>query len=281
VTIYAFYRLRNIRHLVDNLEDAHGQIMAEADPERREQLIRRNQPRWTALRDAFERASDGKCWYTECKSPGADNDIDHFRPKLGVKEDGTHPGYYWLAFDWYNMRLSCQRANRPRRSPGNSTAGGKADHFPLLPKGIRARGPDDDLAKEHPALLDPTEPGDPILLTFLPNGEIDVSPEYKGNAIVEAKIDASRLGLHLNWPRFRDARVILYNQIERQVKRGEREAPKDISGMSTATEAFKDAIRELCGVMKPSQEFAAAARVYVQSFSDRWWVREIVMRLQA
>lgn len=51
--------------------------------------------------------------------------------------------------------------------------------------------------------------------------------------------------------------------------------------VNVATEAFKDAIRELCGVMKPSQEFAAAARVYVQSFSDRWWVREIVMRLQA
>src|SRR5258708_7871972 len=93
----------SIRHLLENLKDVQSLVMAETDPERRAKIINRNQPQWTALRDAFEHASHGKCWYTECKTPGADNDIDHFRPKLAVKEDITHPGYYWLAFDWTNM----------------------------------------------------------------------------------------------------------------------------------------------------------------------------------
>jgi uncharacterized protein (TIGR02646 family) len=271
--------LPRVRHLLDDLHDAQAAAMAEPNPARRTRLINRNQHRWTALREAFEAVSFGKCWYTECKSPGADNDIDHFRPKGGVKEDRTHPGYYWLAFDWRNMRLSCQRANRPRRAPGARVAGGKSDHFPLLPAGIRARAPGDDLGLECPALLDPTNPGDPILLTFRPNGEIDLSPEYRGNAIAEAKIKASLIGLHLNWPKFVDARVTIYNLVERTIERGQREAPVDFDGLPAANEAFKDAVRDLHEFMNPQSEYSAAARVYIESFRDVWWVRDVVLRL--
>jgi uncharacterized protein (TIGR02646 family) len=192
-----------IRNLLADLQVAHDVVVAEPNATRRARIIMRYQQSWTALRQAFEEASFDKCWYTECKSPGADNDIDHFRPKGKVREDRAHPGYYWLAFDWKNMRLSCQRANRPRIAPGAGVAGGKSTHFPLLASGVRARGPGDDLALEHPALLDPTEPGDPIVLTFRSNGEIDVSPEFRGNAVAVAKVEASRLGLHLNWPKCR------------------------------------------------------------------------------
>jgi hypothetical protein len=273
--------LADIRPFLKALEAAHAEVMAEADPDKRAELIDKHQAKWTALRQAFERASSDKCWYTECKNPGADNDIDHFRPKLGVKEDDQHPGYYWLAFDWRNMRLSCQRANRPRRDPETKAVGGKADHFPLLWDGVRAHGPEDDLSAEHPALLDPTNPGDPALLSFKPNGEIDLSPEFRGNAVAEAKFEASRLDLHLNWPKFRDGRVVLYNQIERIVGRGEREAPTNFDGYPAAPESFIDAIRDLTTYMRPQQEYSAAARVYVESFKHLWWVRDIVLRVPA
>lgn len=59
--------LPNIRHLLADLQTAQDLIMAEADPRRRAALIEANQNRWTALRDAFEGASGGKCWYTECE----------------------------------------------------------------------------------------------------------------------------------------------------------------------------------------------------------------------
>src|SRR6266853_1250385 len=127
-----------IRHLLAGLQAAQEAVTAEADPNRRAQLISNNHAHWTALREAYEAASFDKCWYTECRTPSAGNDIDHFRPKLRVKEDRSHPGYYWLAFDWRNMRLSCQRANRPRRVPATRVTGGKADHFPQLPTGVRA-----------------------------------------------------------------------------------------------------------------------------------------------
>jgi hypothetical protein len=271
--------LPNIRHLLADLQAAHDAVMHETDPTRRARLIRRNRSCWVALREAFEAASYCKCWYTECKNPGADNDIDHYRPKLGVTEDRSHPGYYWLAFNWRNMRLSCQRANRPRRSPGSRAAGGKADHFPLLPNGLRATVPTDDISREFPGLLDPTDPLDPALLSFKPNGEIDLSPQFRGDPIAEAKISMSRLALHLNWPRFVDARVTLYNLIERTVARGEREAPANFSNTQAVSNAFKDAIRDLHAFMSPWAEYSAAARVYVESFKHVWWVRDVVLRL--
>ncbi|UFZ05055.1 hypothetical protein LQG66_01670 [Bradyrhizobium ontarionense] len=271
--------LPKIRSLLSDLQIAQDATLAEPDPKRRARIIEANQQSWTALREAFEQASSDKCWYTECKCPGAENDIDHFRPKGKVREDRTHPGYYWLAFDWRNMRLSCQRANRPRIAPGTRIAGGKSTHFPLLPTGIRARGPSDDLALEHPALLDPTDPGDPILLTFRPNGEVDLSPEFRGNAVAEAKIEASRLGLHLNWPKFVEGRLTLYNLVERAIERGCREAPVNFEGWPTASEAFKDAIRDLKNYMDPRAEYSAAAKVYVESFRNVWWVNDVVLRL--
>jgi len=271
--------LPKIRNLLADLQVAKDAALAEPNAKRRARIIEDNQQRWTALRQAFEEASFDKCWYTECKSPGADNDIDHFRPKGRVREDRTHPGYYWLAFDWKNMRLSCQRANRPRIAPGAHVAGGKATHFPLLPTGIRARALGDDLALEHPALLDPTEPGDPVLLTFRSNGEIDVSPEFRENAVAVAKVEASRLGLHLNWPKFVEGRLTLYNLVERAVERGRREAPVDFEGWPMAGEAFKDAIRDLKAYMDPRAEYSAAAKVYVESFRNVWWVNDVVLRL--
>lgn len=270
-----------ILHLLPPLEEAHAAVLEENDPEKRAALINSYRARWTDLRAAFDEFSHGKCWYLECKNPGTDDDVDHFRPKLAVKEDPTHPGYYWLAFDWTNFRLSCHRANRPRINSETGETGGKADHFPLLNPDQRARGPAENWRAEAPALLDPTNPTDPVLITFLPNGEVDLSPQYKGHPIAEAKFEASRQYLQLNWPKFRDARVVLYNHILRVVDRGEREAPADYGSVHTASAAFADAIRDLKATMDRREEYSAAARVFVESFKDVWWVRDIVLKLAA
>lgn len=270
-----------IRDLIAALEEARTAVVAEPDPERRAAVIDQYRPRWIALRAAFANFSNDKCWYVECKNLGTDDDIDHFRPKLGVKEAPEHPGYYWLAFDWQNMRLSCHRANRPRTNPETGETGGKAGHFPLIDPATRAMTPSDDLAHEMPALLDPTRLADVVMLSFKPNGEVDLSPEYKGQPVPEAKFEASRMYLHLNWPKFRDARVILYNQIERIVDRGAREAPLDHSGLHAVNAAFLDACRDLRRTMKIQEEYSAAARVYVESFKHVWWVRDVVLKVAA
>src|ERR1700729_1454084 len=79
---------------LDNLEKANAEVLAETEPERRRQLIKRYRDRWVALRPFLAALSYNKCWYIECLNPGTDDDVDHFRPKLGVEEDPSHPGYY-------------------------------------------------------------------------------------------------------------------------------------------------------------------------------------------
>jgi hypothetical protein len=270
-----------VRDLLPALDEARDAVLAEADPVKRAELIKAYRVRWVALRAEYSAFSYGKCWYVECKNPGTDDDIDHFRPKLGVTEDPTHPGYYWLAFDWMNLRLSCHRANRPRVNPEGAGTGGKGGHFPLIDPTARAFEPADGKGQEIPALLDPTDIRDVALLTLRQSGEVDLSPECKGQSVAEAKLTASRLILHLDWPAFREARVVLYNRIERTVDRGEREAPQDFSNLHAANVAFLDAIRDLKNAMNNEEEYSAAARVYVESFKHVWWVRDIVLRVAA
>ena len=268
-----------IRCEIKELEEAKQKVLEEANPEERKALFVRYRRRWTAVKDAFERHSSGKCWYVECKNPGADNDIDHYRPKSRVAEDRTHPGYYWLAFEWRNLRLSCQRANRPRRDLESGATGGKSDNFPLVNPEGRAHAPDDDLSAEIPAIVDPTNPGDVAMLTFGPSGEVELVSERKGEFIAETKLEASRLYLHLNWPRFRDDRVTLYNEIERSVHRGENFAPQNFGGMHAVGEAFLDICKDLAKRTEPHREYSRAARAYVEMFRDRWWIRDIVLRV--
>ena len=78
-----------VRELLPPLAEAQQQLMAEADPAGRRTLIDEYRGRWVALRDAFEEFSNGKCWYVECRNPGTDNDIDHFRPKLRSPSTGV------------------------------------------------------------------------------------------------------------------------------------------------------------------------------------------------
>lgn len=268
-----------IRHLLTDLDEAKNAVAAEADPKKRSDLVEALRKRWVALRPYLEEVSYKKCWYVECRNPGTDDDVDHFRPKGRVHEDPNHLGYYWLAFDWTNYRLSCHRANRWRINQESGIRGGKADHFPLIDAGTRAFSPEDDISLEVPALIDPTDPLDPPLLTFLPNGEVGLAPERKGDPIAEAKFDASRIHLHLDWPEFVDARVMLFNRVERAIQRGQREAPQDFASASSGgcAPAFKDAIKDLRRMMRPWEEYSMAARAYVESFKHLWWVRDIVL----
>lgn len=264
-----------VREQLLRLREAQDAV-TRAAPEDRAQLIREYRPRWVALRAALAEVSNGKCWYVECMNPGTDDDVDHFRPKLSVWEVDDHPGYYWLAFNWKNLRLSCHRANRPRRHPTSGQTGGKADHFPLLPGSTRAYGPGDRLDLEAPALLDPTNPADPLLLWFKANGEADLAPQRRGDANAEIKVTESLLWLHINWPEFVEQRRVVYQQVERLVNRGEEAVPAGPA--APVTERFVDVVRDLRRAMQPTSEYSAAARSYVEAFGFLWWVKDIVLK---
>lgn len=83
---------------------------------------------WSQFKPILIKYYGEKCWYSECSLEGAFGEIDHFRPKnksTDEKKNEILPdGYWWLAYDYLNYRLSCEKSNR---SYGD---GGKNDMLP-------------------------------------------------------------------------------------------------------------------------------------------------------
>lgn len=130
---------------------------------------------WGQLKKWLSQVSHYKCWYCEAKSNRAPFDVDHFRPKLGITVDGVelagHGGYYWLAYEWRNFRLSCQRCNRPEKDEAD-VLHGKANEFPVRDEAHRCTLPAALLTTEEPRLLDPCNEADCELLAHGIDGEV-------------------------------------------------------------------------------------------------------------
>lgn len=136
----------------------------------------------SSVRDKLNKYYFNKCAYCEviCKA-----EIEHYRPKKGVKEDKTHDGYYWLAYEWSNLVPSCRYCN---------TEGGKGNQFPIMGKRIFKPSFDNlgkldtnqsvvnstNLSAEKPYLLHP---------------EIDNPSHFLSFALDEEKIGITMLGL--------------------------------------------------------------------------------------
>lgn len=122
---------------------------------------------WNDFKPILIRYFGEKCWYSECDLTGSFGDVDHFRPKLRSTDENNRAildeGYWWLAYDYLNYRLSCEKCNRPFGD------GGKRDCFPLRPGTMPAVFPrKDDIS----LLLDPCELQDVQLIDCDETGEI-------------------------------------------------------------------------------------------------------------
>lgn len=215
---------------------------------------------WRDLDPHLKALTKGKCWYSESKNPTADKNVDHFRPKNRVAEDGAHEGYWWLAFSPRNYRYSSQWCNQ-RRVDGKETSGGKWDHFPIAPTSARARQEADDIELENPDLLDPIDPDDWKLLTFRPDGHpIPSRPagteEYRRAA---KSIDV----YHLHCKELVDDRRTVAGRIQRLVQNLERLRPK-IDDLKIRA-LYKSQQIELLQAISPESEYSAAALAYARA----------------
>jgi hypothetical protein len=260
------------------LAAAQAEIDAAA-PIARKDVIDRYRPLWAALKPLLESLSHGKCWYSECSSIGAPNDVDHFRPKQAVMGTSPrHPGYYWLALAWNNFRLSCQRVNRRETDPRTGIVGGKGAHFPLLDPSSRAYRPSDPIADESPLFLDPLVATDVAMLSFDSDGKVALHPRFQRDDTAKRRLEASRTYLHLDWHQFIEQRKLLYWRISDLVEHAEKHAP---TPGSPASDEFKQGIGEIVTLIRRNSEYSRAANVYVRSFRSRWWIEEIVLELVA
>ncbi len=147
------------------------ELKAEPDARKRKAIIKKHQKHWReqGLIDFLLKLSDGKCWYTETKLIAEYPHLEHFRPKSYARnEDGDkcHEGYWWLAFDIDNYRLS---------KPLPNTC--KGTYFPIRERALAVCEPGTALTRESPLFLDPTVEGDAELLSFNALGQPEPCPE--------------------------------------------------------------------------------------------------------
>ncbi len=120
---------------------------------------------WKELKERFLiQCNHRKCMYCEgAYIAGSHNDAEHYRPKKAVTEGRSsidHPGYYWLAYEWQNVLLSCQKCNESHSNGTDGRHPGKLNEFPI--GGSRVSEPHEnpeewwsELEAENPLLLHP------------------------------------------------------------------------------------------------------------------------------
>ena len=263
--------------LIADAEIARRAILNASTLAEKKSLIESNRGIWVNFRSEFERIYGPKCWYTESENPGADNDIDHYRPKGQLADGSGHGGYWWEALNWRNFRLSCHRANRLRKNPETGETQGKGSRFPLLDDSVRCTQPDDDLSRERPTLLDPTVPQDTELLTFDQDGRVALMPRFEGSEEMKRRFDDSRKYLHLDWPAFAEQRQRLFAQVRSKVFQGDFAHQSLSSEGGHAAAGLKDVVRELIQFSGHLQPYSRAAKAYILKFRDRSWVKEMVL----
>lgn len=118
-----------------------------------------------------------KCGYCETDTTaGAPMQVEHYRPKAEVTKEKEHEGYYWIAYEWSNLLLSCSRCNNKKRNQFPIT-GIRVTSPTLNPDGM----PDDDsrlatsplFQNEKPLLLHPEIDQVEDFFIFKPDGTIE------------------------------------------------------------------------------------------------------------
>lgn len=122
-----------------------------------------------------------KCAFCEAKITHVQHgDVEHFRPKAGSKQatdDVMHrPGYYWLAYEWSNLLLSCQLCNQRH----------KRNLFPLDDPAQRAMSHLADIGQEQPVFIDPSSEDPQAFIAFHGADPTPVANSGRGRQTIDA-----------------------------------------------------------------------------------------------
>ena len=153
------------------------------------------------VKDVLVEMHYSKCCYCEKRyTTRAYLHVEHFRPKSGFRQARKQtkdelPGYYWLAYRWENLLLSCHDCNSVY----------KRTFFPLSNSKKRARCHNDEIAEEHPVLVNPADEDPRDHIRF--DEDLPTATSRRGCATIV------RLGLRR--PNLREDRLKLLGQIKR------------------------------------------------------------------
>jgi uncharacterized protein (TIGR02646 family) len=200
------------------------------------------------VKAALVEAQHKKCCFCE-RLIGDDGDVEHFRPKSAYRQQSgdalIRPGYYWLAYEWTNLYLSCSACNQ--RHKGNL--------FPLNDASQRAHKFQNSTASEEPLFINPGQENPGKYISF--RGEIAYS--IRGN--VKGTVTIEQLGLNreiLNDVRLRHLQTLKVLEDIQQL------AQKQPSNQELQEQAQKAANFLRSAILDPG-EFAAATRQAIKT----------------
>lgn len=152
------------------------------------------------VKAALRKVQHDKCCFCESKVTHISyGDVEHFRPKAGVRQISgaplERPGYYWLAYEWSNLFLSCQLCNQRY----------KENLFPLIKPSDRAKSHNDDINLEKPVFINPAEDVEKFI-SFRSEVIFAIDDNPRGKATIRA--------LGLDRDELNDIRKDCYDKLE-------------------------------------------------------------------
>jgi uncharacterized protein (TIGR02646 family) len=195
------------------------------------------------VKTALIKAQHTKCCFCE-RLIGEDGDIEHFRPKSAYQKTPktalNYPGYYWLAYDWENLYLSCGPCNQRY----------KKNWFPIAIQKHRAQLNNNDCSLEMPLLINPGQEDPSQHISF--RGEIPYAyPTSKQGVTTIALLKLDRP--ILNQARLNHLEII--KQLS-QIIQTAKDYPNDLDWKNVSNNAQKS----LQNAISDSAEFASATR---------------------
>jgi hypothetical protein len=233
------------------------ELRNEPDLRKRKAIIHRNRSHWrdAGLLDFLKALSHGKCWYTETIFAAEYPHLEHFRPKSCARDENwerCHDGYWWLAFDIENYRLS---------KPVPNTR--KGTYFPLRERAMAVCEPGIGLSRETPLFLDPSCEEDAALIGFNALGQPEPcqEPPIDLDDWDKKRIEFSIKRYGLDDPELCDRRKALWvsisalcDQYAANALKAKHEQCKESAGKA---QQIKIQLREFLG---PRNEFTALIR---------------------
>jgi len=201
-----------------------------------------------SVKQALINAQHQKCCFCE-RIIGNNGDVEHFRPKGAYQqakgEPPQYPGYYWLAYKWKNLYLSCSSCNQRL----------KKNLFPLEDPNRRATDHQQRISKERPMFIDCGKENPEEFIGFNAEFAYAIDENPRGQITIDY--------LNLNSPDLIEAR--------RQRLRLLKELNKVL--LETIDDVTNQAVQKLAEEIKnilkeyvlDSAEFASAARCVVSS----------------
>jgi uncharacterized protein (TIGR02646 family) len=200
-----------------------------------------------SVKKALIQTQHKKCCFCE-RLVGYDGDVEHFRPKSAYSQQKgrkiQRPGYYWLAYDWDNLYLSCGPCNQRQ----------KKNLFPLTDPSTRAQLNNNDITSEKPLFVNPGQEDPSQHIGFKGAKPYPIPGSIKGKLTIKIlQLDRDIL----NDARLRHLKIHrnLYNIIQLASKKTEDKEWQDSA--ADAKKILQDAISD-------KGEFAAATRAALQ-----------------